>query len=226
MPTNLRRLMFAPANSALALILSVGFSSFCDAALAADVNVVGLFPGKAVLVVDGGNPKTYAVGSSLGAGAKLVAADSNSATIEVNGKRQVLTIGQYVHRSAASSGASVILQADPRGHFLTRAQINGGSTVDMLVDTGATLVAIPASEAQRLGISYKNGRRGYANTANGVTTVYLIKLDTLKVGDVVLNQVEASVQESGLPITLLGNSFLNRMDMHRDGDTMTLTKRF
>jgi aspartyl protease family protein len=208
-------------------LLNVGLGLLCNAAhAAAEINVVGLFPGKAVLVVDGGAPKTYAVGSSLGVGAKLVATDSTTATVEVNGKRQVLTIGQYVHRSAASSGATVVLQADPRGHFLTRGQVNGGSTVEMLVDTGATLVALPASEALRLGINYKNGRRGYANTANGVTTVYLIKLDTLKVGDMVLNQVDASLQEGGLPITLLGNSFLNRMDMHRDGDTMTLTKRF
>lgn len=216
-----------PIRHPLLLALCVtGASLFSGISHAAEINVVGLFPGKAVLVIDGSEPKTYSVGSSLGGGAKLVAADGTSATVDINGKREVLTLGQYVHRSTGSSGAKVVLQADTRGHFVTRGQVNGGSTVEMLVDTGASLVSLPASEAVRLGINYKNGRRGYANTANGVTTIYLIKLDSLKVGDVQLNQIEASVQEGGLPITLLGNSFLNRMDMHRDGDTMTLTKRF
>lgn len=217
--------MFTRRYLLFALCL-ISTATLSDMAAAADINVVGLFPGKAVLVIDGSDPKTYAVGASLGGGAKLVAADSASATVDVNGKRQVLTIGQYVHRSAASTGAKVVLQADPRGHFVTHGQVNGGSSVEMLVDTGASLVALPASEATRLGINYKNGRRAYTNTANGVAIVYLIKLDTLKVGDVVLNQVDASVHENGLPITLLGNSFLNRMDMHRDGETMTLTRRF
>lgn len=193
---------------------------------ASDINVVGLFPGKAVLVIGKSEPKTYAVGSNLGDGAKLIAADNTSATIEINGKRQTLALGQYVHRAAPSSNASVTLQADTRGHFVVRGQVNGGSSLDMLVDTGATVVAIPAADATRLGINYKAGKLGRASTANGLVNAYYIKLDTLKIGDIELNQVDASVIEGGLSHTLLGMSFLNRMEMRRDGEKMTLTKRF
>ena len=85
---------------------------------------------------------------------------------------------------------------------------------------------MPASEAKRLGIDYKRGRLGRANTANGIVTMYVIRLDSVKIGDIELNQVDAAVQEEGLPFTLLGTSFLNRMEMRRDGDQMVLTKRF
>lgn len=194
-------------------------------AQAADINVVGLFPNKAVLVVDGGNPKTYSVGATITEGVKLVAATDSSATIEANGKRQTISLGEHVNRSAPSGRASVTLSADRGGHYMVQGQINGGS-VRMLLDTGATLIALPASDATRLGIDYKKGKPHYVNTANGVTTAYKVTLNTVKVGDIELNQVEASVQEQGLPIILLGMSFLNRTEMRREGEQMVLTKRF
>lgn len=208
------------------LLAALVAATASTAAIAADIGVVGLFPGKAVLIVDGGAPKTYAVGSTIGEGMRLVAADGNTATVEVGGKRQVLAIGQYVQRSAGGNGGgSVTLQATDGGHFVAHGQINGVAAT-MLVDTGASVVSIPASEAIRMGINFRNGRRGYANTANGVVNVYQVQLDTVKVGDVELHQVEASVQESGLPIILLGMSFLNRMEMRRSGEQMVLTKRY
>ncbi|MCU6435517.1 TIGR02281 family clan AA aspartic protease [Undibacterium sp. Jales W-56] len=197
-----------------------------QAASAPDIGVVGLFPGKAVLVIDGNAPKTYSVGSNIGDGMKLVAADNETATIDVHGKRQVLTIGQYVHRAAPSSGNTVVLQADAQGHFFTKAQINGGSSLNMLVDTGASLISIPAADANKLGINYKAGQLGRSSTANGVVNVYRVRLDTVKIGDIELQQVDASVNESGLPFTLLGMSFLKRVEMVRDGERLTLTKRY
>jgi aspartyl protease family protein len=98
--------------------------------------------------------------------------------------------------------------------------------VRMLVDTGASLVSLPAQDAIRLGINYREGQVGYSNTANGVKQIYLVKLDTIKVGSIVLHQVDASVSEGGLPIILLGMSFLNRTEMQRNGDKMTLKKLY
>jgi aspartyl protease family protein len=103
--------------------------------------------------------------------------------------------------------------------------INGVS-VNMMVDTGASLIALPAADATRIGLNYKAGRMGRANTAGGVVNTYLIKLDTIKIGDIELHQVDASVIEAGLTMPLLGMSFLNRMEMRREGDQMTLSKRF
>lgn len=195
-------------------------------ALAADISVVGLFPNKAVLVVDGAAPKTYSVGATIAHNIRLVSADRSSATIENSGKRQTISLGEHVNGNASGTGrSSVTLQADGRGHYTAQGQINGG-TVRMLLDTGATMIALPAADAVRLGIDYKKGRAGYVNTANGIVPAYIVKLNTVKLGDIEINQVDAVVQEQGLPIILLGMSFLNRVEMRREGDQMVLTKRF
>ncbi|MEO8838716.1 MAG: TIGR02281 family clan AA aspartic protease [Herbaspirillum sp.] len=192
---------------------------------ATEINVVGVFPGKAVLVIDHAQPKTYAVGATLPGGASLDAVGDDSATIKQNGKRKTIGIGTYFNQAPTAGNAQTVLQADSRGHFFVPAQING-SGLQMLVDTGATLIALPATDARRLGINYLQGQRGMVNTANGKAPVYRVKLDTVRIGDIVLNQVDAVVQEAGLPYALLGMSFLNRTEMHRDGEQMTLTKRF
>jgi aspartyl protease family protein len=194
-------------------------------AQAADISVVGLFPNKAVLVVDGASPKTFSVGSTVADGVRLIAVDQSAATIHANGKRQTIMLGEHVNRSVPSGPASVTLKTDSRGHFMVQGQINGGSA-QMLLDTGATMIALPAADAARLGINYKIGQLSAMSTANGTVPAYRIKLDTVKVGDIELNQVDAVVQEYGLPVILLGMSFLNRTAMQRDGELMTLTKRF
>lgn len=206
---------------AIAILLCIaGFAT------AADISVVGLFPNKAVLVVDGGSPKTYSVGATVAEGIKLIAANESGATVETNGKRQTIAMGEHVNRSPSAGGQqSVTLQADGQGHYMVNGQINGGS-VRMLLDTGATMIALPASEATRLGIDYKKGTPGYVNTANGIAPTYRVKLNTVRVGDIEINQVDAMVQEQGLPIILLGMSFLNRTEMRREGVQMVLTKRY
>ncbi|RZI41248.1 TIGR02281 family clan AA aspartic protease [Herbaspirillum sp. HC18] len=207
-------------------VLAASLLLLARAAVAADISVVGLFPNKAVLVIDGGSPKTYSVGATVADGIKLVATNESGVTVEANGKRQIIALGEHVNRSQSSGGrASVTLQADGQGHYMVNGQINGGA-VRMLLDTGATMIAMPASDAVRLGIDYKKGAVSYMNTANGVVPAYKVKLNTVKVGDVEINQVDAVVQEQGLPIILLGMSFLNRTEMRREGEQMVLTKRF
>jgi aspartyl protease family protein len=208
-----------------AFLAAASFISMPGLVYAADVSVVGLFPGKAVLVIGNAPPKTYSVGATIADGIKLSAVNASSATLDVSGKRQTIAIGEHFNRGTSSGSAKVTLQADGAGHFVTNGQINGGA-VRMLVDTGATMVAMPATDAVRLGVDYKRGQLGMVNTANGAVPAYRVKLNTVKVGDIELNQVDALVQESGLPIILLGMSFLNRTEMHRDGAHMTLTKRY
>ena len=208
--------------SAFFLLVLIGYDASVQAT---EVGVVGLFPGKAILVVDGAPPKTYNVGSMISNDTKLLDVDHDSATIISNGKRSVLAMGQAVARAAPGRGNQVILQAGDHGHFIANASINGIS-VKMMVDTGASLVTLPASDAIRLGINYTNGIRGRVSTAGGVVNAYGIKIDSIKIGDIELYQVDAAVLDSGLTIPLLGMSFLNRMEMRREGDQMTLTKRF
>ena len=189
--------------------------------------MTALFNGKAVVTVDGGRPRTLSVGESTPEGVKLLSANSDSAVIEAAGQRQTLRLGEGTRlgRSEAKS-AEVTVTADSRGHFLTMGAINGVS-VRFLIDTGATSIALSSSEARRLGINYLSGTRGYSSTANGVIPLYRVTLDSVRVGDITLNNVEAAVLEGGgLDVALLGMSFLNRMQMKRDGDTLTLVKRF
>lgn len=194
-------------------------------ARAADVGLVGLFPGKAVLVIDGGAPRTVAVGNAVG-GVRLIAVDQGSATVEIGGRRQRLAIGQHAHAGGDGGGAQTAsLTADSNGHFLTTGTVNG-ATVRFMVDTGATSVALGASDARRANVSLANARPIMVQTANGVTQAWLVTLNSVRIGDVVLNQVEGTVHQHDLPVALLGMSFLNRMEMKRDGQTMTLRKRY
>lgn len=207
------------------ILLAAFLSVLTLTAQAVDVSVVGLFPGKAVLVVNQGRPKAYSVGAKVAQGVRLAAVNDSGAVLEINGKREHIAMGQHVGVSRKSGNGSVTLHADSRGHFVTHGQING-VTVRMLVDTGATMISMPAHDARRVGIDFKKGRVGHVRTANGVAMAYRIKLDKVKLGDIVLYQVDALVLEHGLHMTLLGMSFLNRTKMSRDGDTMMLEKRY
>ena len=199
------------------------------AAVAADVSVVGVMGKKALLVIDGGKPHWLAVGESSPEGVKLIGISGDAATIESGGKRETVSMGEDAHLSGGTSSggnASVTLAADEGGHFYANGSINGIG-VRFLVDTGASFVSIGAPDAERLGIDYLSGQKTIMGTANGRTLGYKVKLDEVRVGDITLNNVDCMVHVGGgLPIMLLGMSFLNRMDMQRAGDTMVLTKRF
>jgi aspartyl protease family protein len=194
---------------------------------ATDVNVIGLFPGKVVVVINRAAPRTLAVGEKTAEGVKVISVDAKGAVLEVDGKRETLEMGQHFE-SADLTGSrnSVTLAADSRGQFITGGAINGGY-MRLMVDTGATYVAIPVGEARRLGIDYQKGQRGMAMTANGPVPVYRVVLDSVTLGDVTIRNVEASVHEMpGMDVGLLGMSFLNRTEMRREGQSLTLTKRY
>lgn len=195
-------------------------------AFGADVGLAGLFPGKVLLTINGGAPRIVAVGARTDEGVKVLAVEGETAILEIDGKRRVLRVGQNVAAQPSGAGpASVVLTADARGHFVTTGNING-TTVRFLVDTGASMVSIGASDARRIGLDPNKGEPGIVNTANGQAMVSRVKLNSVRVGDVILHNVDALVHQHDLPITLLGMSFLNRMEMQRNGDTMTLIKRY
>jgi aspartyl protease family protein len=193
-------------------------------ASAASVGVVGLFKDKAMVSIDGSPPKLIAAGQTV-QGVKLLAASSESATFEIDGKQRVLGMGQSFVASAGAGKPSVTLGADPSGHFITMGSVNG-SSVTFLVDTGASSVTLPASEASRMGINYKAGQVTGASTANGVIPAWRVTFNNVRVGNISLNQVEGLVVETSMPAALLGMSFLNRTDMKREGQLMTLTQRY
>ena len=207
-----------------ALIIAVGMLA-CTFATAASVSVVGLFKDKAIVTIDGGKPRTLSVGQTV-QGVKLIAADSDSASFDVDGSRRVLGMGQsFAGGATTGERQSVSLTADARGHFAAAGSING-YPVTFLVDTGATSIAINAAEAKRMGLDYKAGQAYGVNTAAGMVPSWRITFNTVKVGGITLHQVDGMVLEGGLSVPLLGMSFLNRMEMQRNGQTMTLIQRY
>ena len=209
--------------------LIIGFALAALPALAAtQINVVGLFSNKAIVVINGGSPQTISAGQTKN-GVKLIAADSESATFMVEGKRQTLKMGQAASvagSTAPVNNTPVSLYADNQGHFKGNLNINGAS-LKYLVDTGATVVAMNSGDAKFAKIDYEKGEKVPVSTANGIAIAYLVKLNTLKIGNITLNNVEAVVNEGGSPdIVLLGMSALNRLDMKRDNAIMTLTKKY
>ena len=191
------------------------------------VNIVGLFNDKAVVIINGGKPKTLSIGQTSD-GVKLIAANSTIASLLIEGKTKQLGMGQAasVGGSATSANASVTLYANADGHFISDCQING-ATLKFLLDTGATSVALNSGDAKFANIDYKSGTPVQVNTANGVVNAYHVTIANLKIGSITLSQVEANVVEGGSPsIVLLGMSALSRLDMKRQDIALTLTKKY
>jgi len=212
-----------------AAILGFAIQVFADT----QVNVVGLFNNKALVMINGGGPHSLAAGQTSN-GVKLLSANSNAATFMIEGKRQVLKMGQAasVGASAASSSSSggvnspVSLYADESGHFFGNLTINGAS-LKYVVDTGATTVAMNSGDAKYAKINYTKGQKVNMSTANGIVPAYKVTLNTLKVGTIILNNVDATVIEGGSPpFVLLGMSAQNRLDVKRENSIMTLTKKY
>ena len=185
--------------------------------------------GKALLVVNGSAPKAVAVGESH-QGVKVLQAQGEQALVDIGGVKQTLRMGDVPVNAAGgapgpSSSGRIVLPAGSGGHFSAQGLING-RPVTMLVDTGATAVAISVSDADRIGLNYKGGKRVGVTTANGTTGGWLVKLSSVRLGDVDVYDVDAIVTPAAMPFVLLGNSFLTRFQMNRNNDQLILVKRF
>ncbi|HUR89966.1 MAG TPA: retropepsin-like aspartic protease [Ramlibacter sp.] len=213
-------------NKIAALALSMAFAG---AACAQSVQLQGMLGNKALLVVDGGTPRIVAPGETV-KGVKVLSTSGDLAVVEVDGKRQTLRVGEApssigASGSAPGSGSKIVLTAGSGGHFMTPGRING-QQVQFMVDTGATAIAMGEAEATRLGVKYKEGRVGISSTANGPVTTYVVKLASVRVGDVEVREVDAMVVPAFMPYILLGNSFLGRFQMKRENDLMVLERRY
>ena len=106
----------------------------------------------------------------------------------------------------------VVLSANDYGHFHAVAQIKG-QQVEFMTDTGATYVALSYETAQKLGLAPQNLRfNGRSTTANGVARVASIVLDTVRIGDITVKDVQAVIAEPGrMTQNLLGMSFIRQL---------------
>ncbi|MBK8176497.1 MAG: TIGR02281 family clan AA aspartic protease [Rhodospirillales bacterium] len=105
----------------------------------------------------------------------------------------------------------VVLRADPRGHFLVRADVDG-QPIRFLVDTGASNVVLSASDAERLDL--KVGAHDYTeiySTPGGVVRAAPVRLGEVRIGALRMRNVRASVSAQPMDVSLLGASFLARL---------------
>jgi aspartyl protease family protein len=114
----------------------------------------------------------------------------------------------------------VQLASNRQGHFVMTGQINARS-VQFMLDTGATDVAIPDDVAQALGLL--QGERVQVSTANGRADAFRTTLKRLQIGDIVLNDVRAMVVP-GLDgdQVLLGMSAMKQLEFTQRGGTLLL----
>jgi aspartyl protease family protein len=125
----------------------------------------------------------------------------------------------------APSG-SVELRARSDGHFYAKAEFNG-RPADVMVDTGASMVALTYEDAERAGVRLKpSDFTQSVSTANGTARFAVVRLDRVSIGNITVRDVQAGVAERGrLSITLLGMSFLSRLDrVDMRSDTLLLTE--
>lgn len=117
------------------------------------------------------------------------------------------------------NATEVVLARDLTGHYRADAFINGTRT-PVLIDTGATDVAISQRLADRLGINSTHAIR--TQTANGDAVAYMTRLDSVKLGGIEEADVAAIITPNLEGDMLLGMSFLNRMDVRLYKGTMTI----
>lgn len=210
------------------------FAVFClllssASGAATRIDVLGLFHGKAVLKVHG-NRRVLSEGQSSPEGIKLLKANSEFALVEVDGVQMRLTMTSTTgigttYKSAEK--ASVRILPDQQGMYFVPGRINH-SGVRFLVDTGASLVAMSATFARKLGIDYRmEGTPSQARTASGVAEAFTVTLKQVQVGQIQVPNVQAMVVLGDYPqFPLLGNSFLEKLEIERDGRMMLLRRKY
>ena len=191
------------------------------------ITISGLFNDKAIATIDG-KQRLLKVGKPSPEGVILISANAKEAVIEINGEQNTYKLGQHIggNYKKPSGGNSVSIAPDRGGMYEVGGSINEFQ-VNFLVDTGATLISMNGNDAKRIGINYKlEGEESLSETASGISKIYLVNLKTVMVGGIKLRDVQAAVHDGDFPrIILLGNTFLGRVKMIREGQMLMLEEK-
>ena len=191
------------------------------------VRVEGLFKGAAVLNING-EQVMLKNGKSHSSGVKLVKANSRQAIVEMDGKQHTMGLHMAIGGTYQKADITqVVIKKNDINQYKVNGSVNG-LTVTFLVDTGATTVAMNELEACRLGIQYKlQGKESRVSTASGVAKSWYVKLDTVKVGEIAVNNVGAVVIEGSHPTdVLLGMTYLEYVKLQEHNSILMLEKKF
>jgi len=190
---------------------------------APQIEVEALFTDAAVLKIDG-ERKMLKAGQSY-KGVTLVAAYSRTATLEVGGETVVLGTSRRIGTHYEASEAQVVnIRRDAMLQYQTSATINGRA-IQVLVDTGANVVALSSRHARQLGVDYTAGRPGRVETASGSINAWMVTLRSIDVGGIRVDNVQASVVEGDFPSTvLLGMTYLRHVKMEEVDGLLSLSR--
>ena len=216
---------------ALFLIFSIGAVLPQISLAIENITINGLFKDKVIATIDG-KQQILKKNKLTPEGVKLIKSNSKEATIEIDGISKIFTLDEKIgstfkptsdNEKPYSFKKRVTIKADAMGMYKTSGQING-KTVEFLVDTGATLVSMSSDLAKQLKIKYEKGKKVQMMTAKGPTTAYVVELNKVKVGDIELYNITGSVSDDMSGKTLLGMSFLGKLDMKRKGKYLVLER--
>ncbi|MCC6077519.1 TIGR02281 family clan AA aspartic protease [Pseudomonas sp. GCM10022188] len=206
------------------LALGAGLLLAGPLSAAPQVQVVGLFPGAAVVTIDG-QRQLLKVGQKGPGGVTVVRADARGAVLSVDGVEKAYDLSREYNTGgyAAPQRTQMSIARGNDGHYSTAGSING-QNVQFLVDTGASSVAMNEAQARRLGLDYKTrGQPMQVNTAGGVVPAWRMSLDRVKVGGIEVLGVEAAIVAGGSPTeVLLGMSYLNRVGWREEQGVLRL----
>jgi aspartyl protease family protein len=194
---------------------------------AESVRVLALFPGKAMLEVDGKRKVLSAAGDAF-RGVKLISADTREAVVEFDGRRETLRLGSSVRSEyKKSTRREIRIVKDRRGGYFVNGLING-QPVNFLVDTGATSIAMSENQAAKLGLQHRvDGRRVGVGTASGNVVAHEIELRSISVAGVRMNDVRAVVIDGSSPrFVLLGMNVLSKFDIDQRENLLVLRTKY
>jgi len=141
----------------------------------------------------------------------------------VNAADQVPTSRETSTPVTTITGAASEIVRGADSHFYVNAQVNG-ATIRMLIDTGASIVALTRADALAAGIAAGPGEFSAEGVGVGGTVrLKPVTIDRLAVGSLAANAVPAVVVEDTLPVSLLGQSYLSRLtSVEIKGDRLVL----
>jgi aspartyl protease family protein len=206
---------------AFCLLLGASLASAASPA----IEVEALFTDAAVITVDG-QRKMIRVGDTF-QGVTLLAAYSRTATLVYEGEEMVLGISRRIGANYQEPVEDkVTIQRNELLQYMTTAQINGRS-VEVLVDTGANVVAMNTDHARKLGVDLKSGKPASVETAGGVVKARFVVLRSVNLGGIKVNNVQASVIDGEFPGTiLLGMTYLQHVDIQEENGVLSLTRNW
>lgn len=206
-------------------LLTILFLVLAPMCSALEVEAKMLAQGSAILIIDG-NQRMLREGNRSPEGVLLVSADGKQAVLEIDGKQKTISLSRSIgSQFKKASKTEVRIASSDGGHYFTKGLING-IPINFMVDTGATYVSMSSQQADRLGIDYRGGTPLVMSTANGNAKAFQVRLESVSVGNIVIHQVVAVVHAGNFANeTLLGNSYLSKVDLKVDQGVLVLSEK-